>query len=391
MFAAVVAVLASGGAAAGQSPMSAEAIAREIKPLNPKTVVLVFDITMSTKHGGVFGNERAATAEILRNGCEPGDRVVLLSFGTGYRTVFDKTLATHEDAVSLVEEIPGAPEPGRGTNIRAPHHEALKVVEAGLPKPGAIVLLTDSFNDEPDPTDPNVPQYGAYYSPKGLTVYPDTPENRDYERRLRTLKSSGALHEYGVGVGIAPSGRPIERLPVGPGESDTPDAGGPTLTTTQSNGPQEKRLNNSGMIIAAIVAALAIAAYLIASSLRRPTPVRLKLGDKGMPREYRLKKGAKVWLGGSLASCGPGDEFFPLAGLGEPVASIAAVGGGAASLVPASTAATPNAKVFHNGVALESVSALRIGDEIRITFPDPTAAIPKEYRVRYADPKEPLF
>jgi len=371
-------------------PMAPAAIAAQIAKLHPKTVVFVFDVTMSTLHAGVFKNERAATATILRNGCAPGDHVVLLKFGTGDSTVFDKTLATHEDSAALVDQVPGAPEPGRGTNIRLPHAEALKIVEAGLPQPGVIVLLTDSFNDQPAQDDPHQPQYTAYYSPKGLTVYPDTPENRDYERLLGTLKANGKLHEYGVGVGIAPSGRPIERLPVGPGESDSPDAAGPAVTLEQPAGTEEKRLGDRPFVVIGCFAVMLIGLIWVVLALGKPTSIRLALGDRGTPRDFRLKSGAKVCLGGGLANCRPGDDFFPLPGLASPVAFVAASGGGA-TLNPAGDGSVPDAKVFHNGVVLDHSAPLRIGDEIKITVPAPDAPVPREFRLRFTDPKAPLF
>src|SRR5580698_625418 len=60
--------------ALAQSPPPALApadIATRIAGMHPKTVVFVFDVTMSTEHNGVFQTERAATASLLRDGCDP--------------------------------------------------------------------------------------------------------------------------------------------------------------------------------------------------------------------------------------------------------------------------------------------------------------------------------
>lgn len=369
-------------------PPPPSTIAADIVKIHPKTVVFVFDVTMSTRHGGVFSQERAATATILRGGCDPGDRVVLIEFGTGATTVFDKTLTTREEAVDLINQIPLAPVPGRGTNIRLPHHEALQIVKGSLPNPGVIVLLTDSYNDQPLTTDPNYPFYTAYYTPK-LTVYPKTPENADYERLLRTLKASGKLHEYGVCVGIAPSGRPIERLPMSADESDAPAVA--TLDTPQSLGEAvgERKTNDTGLLLGGCFGAIVIGLAIAAWAMSRPSPVRLRLGDKALPRDYMLKSGKKVGLGGSIATCAPGDDFFPLAGVEKPVAFVTASGGGFV-LNPGASGGGP-AKVFHNGMPLETTSPLRIGDEIRVSVPADDAPVPREYRVRFADPKAQVF
>lgn len=368
--------------------LSPNAIADKIKPLHPKTVAFVFDVTMSTRHGGVFELERAATATILREGCLPGDHVVLLKFGTGYTPVFDQTLATHEDALKLIDDIPGAPEPGRGTNIRYPHERALEIVQDGLPSPGVIVLLTDSFNDQPVTTDPNYPNYTAYYSPKGLTTYPDTPENRQYEDLLRTLMASGKLHEFGVGVAIASTGRPIERVPVTPDESDAPDAVAQAVSLQSTATAPEKQIGDRPFVVIGCFAVIIIGLIWAALALGRPTTIRLGLGDKSTPRDYRLKSGARVCLGGSLSSCRPGDDFFPLAGLAEPAAYVAASGGGAV-LSPSGPGS--DRKIYHNGALVEQQAPLRYGDEIKITVPDPSSTIPRDFRVKFVDPKAPLF
>ena len=131
--------------------LSAGQIVQRIQPLHPKTLVLVFDVTQSTRHNGVFNLERAASATLIEDGCRVGDRVVLLKFGTGYTTVFDKTLAENADKQTLVDQIPPSVEPGRGTNIRLPHHAALRLAERDLPRQGVIVLLDELVQRPPRP------------------------------------------------------------------------------------------------------------------------------------------------------------------------------------------------------------------------------------------------
>ena len=366
-----------------------EQIAAEIKTLHPKTLVLVFDVTESTRHNGVFGQERAAAATLLRQGCLPGDRVVLDKFGTSYSTVFDKTLADAAEAGALVDQIPAAPEPGHGTNIRLPHHEALKLLDHETTGPGVVVLLTDSFNDRPDPNGPDYGKYLAYYTLKGLTVYPQTPENRDYERLLRKLKASGRLHEYGIDVGIAPSGRPIERLPVGPGQGDS-DATDSVQTPTVLKPVQSGKASSPlPLILGGGLAALLLLGGLAYALLNRPIPVRLKLGDRSQPRDFRLRPGAKIALGGTPASVTAGGDVFALPGLSAPIAYVQAVRGGL-SLVPG-PASDPPVPLFHNGVRLERESPLRVGDEIRILAPTPDGLPPREHRLRLEDPRAPSF
>ena len=370
------------------TPLSPQQIAAQIKTLHQKTLILVFDVTQSTRHGGVFAEERAASATLLREGCSPGDRVVLLKFGTGYSTVFDKTLTSATDAASLIDLLPPATEPGHGTNIRGPHHEALKLIARDALCPAVVVLLTDSFNDRPDLTDPNYPKYLAYYTLKGLTVYPNSDENRDYERLLRDLKRKGCLHEFGVGVTIAPDGRPIERLPVGPSQGDsstdvTTDK--PTILAPTST---EKPHSPLPLILGAVLAALLLLLALWYLLSNRPIPLRLKLGDKGLPRDYRLRPGAKIALGGAPGTTAGSEDLFPLAGLAAPVAFIQAMRGGL-TLTPAISDIP--AKLFHNGLSLQQTAPLHVGDELRVTTPATDTEPGREHRIRIEDPRGPVF
>ena len=363
-------------------------IAGEIKPLAHKTVIFVFDVTQSTRHGGVFTQERAATSTVLRLGCSPGDRVILLKFGTGYSVVFDKTLINSSDIDPLIDQIPAAPEPGHGTNIRWPHHEALKLITRDALCPAVVVLLTDSFNDRPDPTDPNYPKYLSYYTLKGLTVYPASLENSDYVRKLDRLSRKGCLHQYGVGVGIAPDGRPIERLPVGPGQGDS-SAG--TITEAPAIlAPTELPVHASFtpwlLALAALLLLIAALWYFVS---RRPLPLRLRLGDKGLPRDFRVAPGSQIALGGAPGTTPGSAEIFPLAGLAAPAAVIDNVRGRLILAPITAQAGSPN--LFHNGLPLQQPVPLRVGDELRVSIPATEMEAGREHRLRVEDPQGPVF
>lgn len=392
LFAALAAVFSLIAPACAQDAaptLSPSQIAAQIKPLKAKTLILIFDVTESTRHGGVFTQEREASATLMRQGCSPGDRVILIPFGTGEKAIFDKTLASSADVGPLIDQIPPAPVPGHGTNIRLPHHEALKLISHEDACPAVVVLLTDSFNDRPDLTDPNYPKYLSYYTLKGLTVYPQTHENRDYERLLRTLTAKGCLHEYGVGVGIAADGRPIERLPVGPGQGDS-DAG----ATTQAPvvlGPTGAAQPGSPLplILGLVAAALLLGLLFWFLMRRRPVPLRLKLGDRGLPRDFRLLPGTRLALGGSPGLASGSADVFPLAGVPAPVAFLQAEHGGI-TLAPA-PAGDGLPTLFHNGAALKQPAPLRVGDDLRVAVPATATEGEREHRVRVEDPRGPVF
>ena len=387
LFCLLVPASAQDAAPVGLSP---DAIAGQIKPLKAKTVIFVFDVTESTRHGGVFSEERAASATLLRSGCSVGDRVILIPFGTGYKTVFDTTLTSPAQVDGLIDQLPTAPAPGHGTNIRWPHHEALKIIARENLCPAVVVLLTDSFNDRPDFSDPNYPKYRAYYTLKGLTIYPNSPENRDYERLLARLMHQGCLHQYGIGVALAPNGRPIERLPVGPGEGDT--AGGETteaptiLSASGSAAPHSLLPLILGLLLAALLLGLLLWYFLRS----RPVPVRLKLGPKSLPRDYRLALNAQIALGGVPSTTPGSQDIFPLAGLASPAAFIKAERGGL-TLLPVPPSGTPAPALFHNGVALQQPVPLHVGDDLRVSVPATATDPEREHRIEVQDPRVPVF
>jgi len=369
-------------------PLAPAQIASAIKPLAHKTVIFVFDVTQSTRHGGVFTQERAATATLLRQGCSPGDRVILLKFGTGYKTVFDKTLTQPSDIDPLIDQIPAAPEPGHGTDIRWPHHEALKLIARDSLCPAVVVLLTDSFNDRPDLTDPNYPTYLAYYTLQSLTTYPDTPENRDYVRLLGSLTRKGCLHQYGVGVGLASDGRPIERLPIGPGQGDS-SAGTTTEAPTILAPTGEKQSSSLLPWLMGLLALLLLLLALWFLLRRRPLPLRLRLGDKGLPRDFRIGPGSQIALGGAPGTSAGGQDIFPLAGLAVPIAYIQNARGGL-TLAPASPSESAPT-LFHNGLPMQQNVPLRVGDELRVSIPATDNTPAREHRLRVEDPQGPVF
>lgn len=370
--------------------LSPETIAAQIKPLHDKTLVLVFDVTESTRHGGVFTEERAASATLIRSGCSPGDRVILIPFGTGYHTVFDTKITSPADADTLIDELPKAPAPGHGTNIRWPHHEALKRIAREHLCPAVVVLLTDSFNDRPDLTDPNYPKYLAYYTLKGLTVYPDTPENRDYERLLAKLTRSGCLHQYGVGVALASTGRPIERLPVGPNEGDSDAEGATEIPTVLAPTGAPASRSILPLILGGLLAILLLALLAWYLLRRRPVPVRLRLGPKALPRDYRLLPGASLALGGAPSAATGSQDIFPLAGVAAPVALITATGG-IPTVVPSSATGDTSPALFHNGLRLQQPAPLRVGDELRVAVPATAADAEREHRITVMDPHGQVF
>ena len=355
-----------------------------LRDVSPKTLVFVFDVSGSMR-GELLRRAREATITILREGCKSGDRVVLYTFGAGYNTVFDTTLKSEAEKRDLIAKVPTAPGGGAGTNIRKPHHDALKLLEANLPTPGAVVLLTDSFNDEPKKDDPAYPMYTRYYTPGGrLKKYPDTGENRDYERLLRETTDSQKVQIYGIGVQIDKSGRPVEQLPVAEATPATA-----TETQTQTSTPVTVIGGGKGNTVFGLslewligLGALALAAFaalLLFLRGSKPVPLRIKGAPTGA-KDYEIASGQTINLGGANAHS---FDVYALPGIAAPVATLRGTGG-RFTVAPAPETMGA-AKVSLNGLPLDKESSLNWGDEVRISAPDATGAL-KEYRLIFDDP-----
>lgn len=383
---------------------SAEAV-RDLRQIPNKTLIFVFDVSGSMT-GENLRRAREAAINLIGEAARPGDRVILYTFGAGYEKVFDETLANEAAKSALIDQVPVRPGTGAGTNIRKPHHEALKILEQELPKSGAVVLLTDSFNDEPKKDDPAYPMYLRYYTPGGrLNRYPDTPENRDYERLLAKMSRSRKVKVYGIGVQIDESGRPVERLPKAAPEivEDTGPAV-PRVTSPARAKPVGGEI--PWLWIGLGVGALAVAGLLLLP-MTRSVAVRITGGPSGK-KDFVLKNGQSIRLGGDNATVA--FDAYPVPGVkeapavirgsrGQMVLSPATAGGGAPKPGAPGTAAAPTvpatgnpeagARVFHNGLPLEKDAPLAYGDEVRISVPDPSGVgIARDYRLKFDDPKK---
>jgi hypothetical protein len=379
-------------------------IVRDLRKARPKTVVFIFDVSASMKGSGMLKRARPAAIQIVRYGMFPGDTAVLYPFGAKSEEVVQK-IEDGETKRAFLDRIPSDVAEGSGTNIRRPHHEALKFLDKPLGANGnaAIVLLTDSFNDEPKRDDPAYADYLRYYTPGGqLTKYPKTGENSDYERLLAKLVQNGNVKQYGIGIGIAPSGRPLERLPqAAPPPVEVTATPAPTYTPNAT--PQNGGVPSWAWLVGLLT--LAVGAALFAMLRPRSIGLRISGGSSGN-KDFAVGGSTPVKVGGSS---GFAPDTYPVGGVNQTVAQIRASGGrlligppavpknapaGTPATVGANTSATNAAgnsnqmsglRVYHNGVPLETEVPLTFGDELRVS---PGVPGGREVRLKFADPKQ---
>jgi hypothetical protein len=363
-------IMGTGNALAqGQGPDLGEAgpAVQAMQGVTPKNLFLVLDVSGSMKKDNTLRRAREAIYTLLTEGVQKGDRVVLFTFGADYKKVFDTTIQAEGDKKALFAQVPTQPEDGAGTNIRKPHHEALKLTEKADPTPSFTVLLTDTYNDRPRPEDPAFGTYKSYYAlNKAIDVYPDTPENREYERLLKKYRDK----TFGIIVAIKPDGRPREQFPLNePTPAPMVEASPPPVPTSGSSGPP------LGAIIGGLAAlGLGVGAYFFLSP--KPVPLRIALASGGGAKDFQLKGNVGVRLGGDGAAAS--FDAYPLSGVKEPVGKLT----GARGQLLLTPTPQPNAttRVFINGLPLEKPTPVRYGDEIRVSVEG------KELRLKLTDP-----
>lgn len=371
-------------------------IVRDLRKLKDKTVVLIYDVSGSMKAENMMRRVRQVAANIVRRGTFPGDEVLLYTFGSGYNQE-RMPITRGADRPEAVQKLPKETAEGAGTNIRKPHHDALKFIDKTPNRPAVIVFLTDSFNDEPKQDDPKYAAYRQYYTPGGmLTKYPKTSENADYERLLAKLVQSGKVKQYGIGINFAENGRPIERLP---------QAAPPTVEVTRPTpGPSQpinvtpEKPDPTLWIVLGVVGVTAVGGFLLAP-LFKSSSLRITGGPGGV-KDFSLKSGTTIRIGGDGANFSP--DAYPLPGVSQAVAQVR-VKGGRMTIAPPGAAAKPGGKsspenagggnetsgprVFHNGLPLDADTPMGYGDEVRVAIPNP-GGVAKEYRLKFEDPKK---
>jgi von Willebrand factor type A domain len=373
----LLAVFAALPSAFAQSNISE--IVTELKTKTPKCILLIVDVSESMRVDDYTHKMHDAAETILKEGLSEGDQAVLYTFGAGSKKIFDEAPSTPAARRKLIEQVPLKPESGEGTNIRQPHHEALKLARASGKTP-FIVILTDSFNDPPKNSPDAYNEYLKYYTPGKLEVYPNTPENQDYETQLAWMNRSGGK-TFGVGVEIMPSGRPKERFKIAPKET-TPASAEPSSQNTSSASPPPPKSEEFPIGLLIGVAGVALAGVLYA--LLRPKPMPLRIAGSGPPRDFDVRGNTVLRLGGEGGSAAL--DAYPIVGTREVVALVKG-GRGQLTLEPQPST---KARVYHNGVPLEKSSSLRYGDEVRVSLLDPNGTLLRETRLKFSDPNQTI-
>jgi len=338
-----------------------------MRGVSPKTVVVLFDISGSMEKGDTVVNAREATIKLLRGAVRPGDRVILTAFDVAPHTTVDQRIGGDEDLDEVIGQVPGTLSSKQGTNIRWAHHQALRKIEQAAPAHSYIVMVTDGFNDPPAQSDPRHADYLKYYDARSLNRYPQTPENRDYERLLGK-RNQLRVEALGIGVLIdEDTGRPREQYaaPIPAEEQSEPSA----APVQPRNEAAEQPFGLWWLLVLALLALLLIAWMVLRPMMSAEEIVLVEGARQAGP--FRMSSGSVVELGGS----GHGEGAFgvPIPGTAAPIAYLRRAGGSyRLELAPTSEGATLEVRV--NGEPVKDLHSLRFADEIQVRVTRPEGA-----------------
>ncbi len=368
----MLAALATGADGQGpiQNPKSEipdlDAAQARLSAVSPKTVVVLFDISGSMDKNDTLINAREATVKLLRGAVRPGDRVVLTGFDVAPETLIDRRVSGDGDLEAVIDKVPGTVSRKQGTNIRWAHHRALRMLEQSRPPHSYIVMVTDSFNDPPARNDPHYADYLNYYDPRGLTRYPASPENQDYERLLARRNQ---LRVEALGIGVLSdedTGRPKEQFAAPPQAVEEPVA----APEPARNETRPSAFNPWWLIGGFLAAAALLLAFMLLRPMLGAEDIVLVEGAR-QAGPFRMASGSVVELGGSAHR---GGEFgMPIPGTAAPVAFLRRAGGVyRLEIAPAGDGAAPEVRV--NGEAVQKTQPLRFADEIQVRVSRPEGA-----------------
>lgn len=346
-------------------------IETDLASSHPKTVALVIDVSGSMSDENRLQRARKSAFWIVRNVVGVGDRVLVYPFSGSFTTAVDRVVRSTADRKAVLEAIPFEPVAGKGTNIRRAHHRALEECLESAPSAG-IVLVTDSYNDQPDAQGPDWDHYRQYYVPgAALDRYPDTPENRAYEDLLARFRQRGG-RTYGIGVEIDPqSGRPVERLP-----KELPSAPITAPPSPSGSDGQATRSVSTQPWVPVLIGSLVLLGVGGLVAWRRPVFLRLDGPGGGKDVDFRLAPGIVLRIGGTVGSATT--DAVPVAGSNEE-AAVVRLRGRSPELVARSSTGI---RVQHNGMVVDAPVVLRDGDEIRVVVENGTAGVARESRWR---------
>jgi Mg-chelatase subunit ChlD len=375
----IAVITATGQAFAQDSSIEkSKMILQSLEQKRPDYIALIQDVSGSMLTNGMLTKARQAALRVIKEAAVQGTYVRIVGVNATEHVLFDGPIKSSKDRKAALDAIPYKALEGAGTNLRKPHHTALRqALDSGAKSP-VIVFVTDSYNDAPRGNPEELANYAAYYDKGGdLAKIAASPIGKTYRKDIAEYAARGG-RTFGFGVEVdAVSHRPVERSPkdISTPKPDVKPVAPASVPPPASDDPIWPYLLGGAVIVA-------VAGGLFALKNRKPLAVSIEMGSRS-GRDLVFRGGDAVGIGGLAAGC---TQTLPFPGSVAAIAMLT-LERGVLVAKPVSLAGASALWVLSvNGVDVSGTSSVpvRVGDTLRIRSIAGDTETVAEYRWKVA-------
>jgi Mg-chelatase subunit ChlD len=353
-------------------------ILQSLEQKRPDYIALIQDVSGSMLTNGMLTKARQAALRVIKEAAVQGTYVRIVGVNATEHVLFDGPIMSSKDRKAALDAIPYKALEGAGTNLRKPHHTALRqALDSGAKSP-VIVFVTDSYNDAPRGNPEELANYAAYYDKGGdLAKIAASPIGKTYRTDIAEYAARGG-RTFGFGVEVdALSHRPVERSPkdISTPKPDVKPVAPASVPPPASDDPIWPYLLGGAVIVA-------VAGGLFALKNRKPLAVSIEMGSRS-GRDLVFRGGDAVGIGGIAAGC---TQALPFPGNAGAIAMLTLERGVLVAKPVAAAGASALWVLSVNGVDVSGTSSVpvRVGDTLRIRSIAGDTETVAEYRWKVA-------
>ena len=375
-----IAVMTATGQAFAQdsSIEKSKMILQSLEQKRPDYIALIQDVSGSMLTNGMLTKARQAALRVIKEAAVQGTYVRIVGVNATEHVLFDGPIKSSKDRKAALDAIPYKALDGAGTNLRKPHHTALRqALDSGAKSP-VIVFVTDSYNDAPRGNTEELANYAAYYDKGGdLAKIAASPIGKTYRTDIAEYAARGG-RTFGFGVEVdAVSHRPVERSPkdISTPKPDVKPVAPANVPPPASDDPIWPYLLGGAVIVA-------VAGGLYALKNRKPLAVSIEMGSRS-GRDLVFRGGDAVGIGGIAAGC---TQALPFPGNAGAIAMLTLERGVLVAKPVSAVGASALWVLSVNGVDVSGTSSVpvRVGDTLRIRSVAGDTETVAEYRWKVA-------
>ena len=375
----IAVITATGQAFAQDSSIEkSKMILQSLEQKRPDYIALIQDVSGSMLTNGMLTKARQAALRVIKEAAVQGTYVRIVGVNATEHVLFDGPIKSSKDRKAALDAIPYKALDGAGTNLRKPHHTALRqALDSGAKSP-VIVFVTDSYNDAPRGNTEELANYAAYYDKGGdLAKIAASPIGKTYRTDIAEYAARGG-RTFGFGVEVdAVSHRPVERSPkdISTPKPDVKPVAPASVPPPASDDPIWPYLVGGAVIVA-------VAGGLYALKNRKPLAVSIEMGSRS-GRDLVFRGGDAVGIGGIAAGC---TQALPFPGNAGAIAMLTLERGVLVAKPVAAAGASALWVLSVNGVDVSGTSSVpvRVGDTLRIRSIAGDTETVAEYRWKVA-------